>query len=223
MAAAVPPNRRRADRKLRGTEVVFETIVTNNGTDSATDIEVVNEIPQGMEAVPGSGDCFERRSGVVTCTLAFLIAGTSGTIDVAYAIPASAEPGTVLFAISTATSSQADSDGADNTVEYGATVTADADLTLEMVVSPDSVLVGNDIVYALAITNNGPSDARNVTVVDTLPDGLAFVSADEADAALDAFSQTVETARVIGEIVPGEKKVQYQGELRYETAQQEQP
>lgn len=51
---------------------------------------------------------------------------------------------------------------------------------------------------------------------------VVIVSASEADAAIDAFSQTVEMARIIGEIVPGESRVQYKGELRYENGNGEQ-
>jgi phosphoribosylformylglycinamidine cyclo-ligase len=44
---------------------------------------------------------------------------------------------------------------------------------------------------------------------------LLIVSADEADKALDAFSQAGEEAVVVGRIVPGENVVNYTGTLQY--------
>jgi uncharacterized repeat protein (TIGR01451 family) len=39
------------------------------------------------------------------------------------------------------------------------------------------VYVGEDITYELAVANAGPADATGVTLVDTLPVGVTFVSA----------------------------------------------
>jgi uncharacterized repeat protein (TIGR01451 family) len=51
-----------------------------------------------------------------------------------------------------------------------------ADVALTKTASPDPVEVGNNLVYTLSITNNGP-DAANVTLDDTLPTNATFVSA----------------------------------------------
>ena len=49
--------------------------------------------------------------------------------------------------------------------------------------------VGDPLEFTLAVSNAGPSEARNVSVTDTLPVGLEFVSATGTDwtcAAVDA-------------------------------------
>src|SRR5262249_40364358 len=38
------------------------------------------------------------------------------------------------------------------------------------------VKAGNQLTYTLTATNNGPSNATGVTIVDTLPSGVSFVS-----------------------------------------------
>ncbi|MCC7201161.1 MAG: DUF11 domain-containing protein [Nitrospirae bacterium] len=52
-----------------------------------------------------------------------------------------------------------------------------ADLSLIKTDSPDPVNVGQSLTYILNITNNGPTQANNVIVTDTLPAGVTFVSA----------------------------------------------
>ena len=54
---------------------------------------------------------------------------------------------------------------------------AEADLSLTKTDSPDPVTVGNNLTYAVTVTNNGSSAATGVKVTDTLPLGVTFVSA----------------------------------------------
>ena len=53
----------------------------------------------------------------------------------------------------------------------------DADLSLTKTSNAASVTTGENIVYTLVVTNNGPGDAANVVLADSLPAGVAFVSA----------------------------------------------
>ena len=51
------------------------------------------------------------------------------------------------------------------------------DLALETTAEPDPVGLGKELDYTITVTNRGPQDAANVTLTDTLPDGVEFVSA----------------------------------------------
>jgi uncharacterized repeat protein (TIGR01451 family)/uncharacterized repeat protein (TIGR02543 family) len=51
-----------------------------------------------------------------------------------------------------------------------------ADLSITNSASPNPVVTGSNATYSLTVTNNGPSDASNVTVTDNLPGNMAFVS-----------------------------------------------
>ncbi len=52
-----------------------------------------------------------------------------------------------------------------------------ADLSIAKYDSPDPVAAGADLTYTLIVTNNGPSDASGVSVIDNLPAGTVFQSA----------------------------------------------
>ena len=52
-----------------------------------------------------------------------------------------------------------------------------ADLSLTKTASPNPGQVGVNLSYRITATNNGPANATNVVVTDTLPAGITFVSA----------------------------------------------
>jgi uncharacterized repeat protein (TIGR01451 family) len=52
-----------------------------------------------------------------------------------------------------------------------------ADLVLTLVGPSDPVLLGNNLAYAITISNRGPATATGVVALDTLPPTLNFVSA----------------------------------------------
>jgi uncharacterized repeat protein (TIGR01451 family) len=66
-----------------------------------------------------------------------------------------------------------------------------ADLSVTKSDSPDPVRVGNNLTYTLTITNNGPAAATGVTVTDTIPKGVSFVSATSSQGSCTRSSRTV--------------------------------
>ena len=70
-------------------------------------------------------------------------------------------------------------DSSNNTSEFSVNALAQgaADLALTKMDNPDPAPAGGPLVYTLSVTNNGPTTANNVTLVDTLPAGVTFQSA----------------------------------------------
>ncbi|MFZ2098783.1 MAG: DUF11 domain-containing protein, partial [Anaerolineales bacterium] len=63
-------------------------------------------------------------------------------------------------------------------VEVPVTLTVQSvDLAITKTGDPEPVKVGDELTYTLLVTNDGPQDATGVTVADTLPAGVTFVSA----------------------------------------------
>ena len=52
-----------------------------------------------------------------------------------------------------------------------------SDLSVGMVATPQPGIAGAQLTYTLSVTNNGPATATSVSVADTLPAGVSFVSA----------------------------------------------
>jgi len=52
-----------------------------------------------------------------------------------------------------------------------------ADLALTTTASPSPATVGEQLVYTHVVTNNGPNDSATTTLTNTLPEGVALVSA----------------------------------------------
>ncbi len=59
------------------------------------------------------------------------------------------------------------------------TVAPETDLAISKLDDPDPVRVNQPLTYTLTVSNLGPDNATGVTVVDTLPAGVTFVSATE--------------------------------------------
>jgi uncharacterized repeat protein (TIGR01451 family) len=74
------------------------------------------------------------------------------------------------------------------------TLTPETDLGITKTDSADPVIPGDPLTYTLTITNAGPSDASSVTVVDTLPSAVTFVSSNPPAPTCDLAGATLTCA-----------------------------
>ncbi|RPJ20799.1 MAG: DUF11 domain-containing protein, partial [Planctomycetaceae bacterium] len=73
-----------------------------------------------------------------------------------------------------------------------------ADLAIGVVGSPNPVMLGQDLTYFITVSNLGPGSATSVAVIDTLPPGVAFVSASPARYTLVDRSLTFTNLGTVG-------------------------
>jgi uncharacterized delta-60 repeat protein/uncharacterized repeat protein (TIGR01451 family) len=76
-----------------------------------------------------------------------------------------------------------------------------ADRSLAAEASPNPVAPNNDLVYTLTVSNGGPDAAVGVTVTDTVPAGVTFVSAAASQGSCTGTATVVCTLGTIGPAV----------------------
>ena len=121
----------------------------------------------------------------MTCTLGTLSPSQSIPIALTVQVGPGVAAGTIIQ--NTASVSHADTDPtpANNTSTASAPpVTTIADLSTTKAAVEASVTPGATFTYQIVVTNNGPANALNVLVTDTLPAPLAFVSSPSGCAAV---------------------------------------
>jgi uncharacterized repeat protein (TIGR01451 family) len=156
-----------------GDTITYIVTLGNSGPDSATNVEVRDELPTGLTFVSAttSQGAYDHTTGV--WTVGTVTTSTPQSL-VIQAVVVSPHPQTNSAEISHA--DQFDPGAADNV----ATVTVtpqQADLALAKTVNNPLPHEGETITYTVTVGNNGPDAATNAQVTDPLPSGLVFVSA----------------------------------------------
>jgi len=171
----------------------FQVDVTNNGVLPATGITVTDVFPAGMTfasigtvgnpgVLPAGVTVASTVGDTTTFDLADLANGASRSFLVIANIPA----GVFGNLVNTVTVDGAEPDNDPTNNQATATVAlTETDLSILKTVEtttgnpipPATVQSGQTIVYRLIAANAGPDDATGVTVVDTLPPDVTFVSA----------------------------------------------
>ncbi len=165
---------------LNGQPITYTLTATNSASGSpAQGVVITDVLPAGAEFVSASGaTCSTSTTGGITtvsCPVGTLTVGGTATVRVTMRPHSTGELGNTA----TVTSATHDGDTSDNTATETVTVVPAADLSLSKSVSSPSAgpyYNGQEIEYSLVVANAGPDAAQSVSVTDTLPAGLTFVS-----------------------------------------------
>jgi uncharacterized repeat protein (TIGR01451 family) len=166
------------------TDVTFTITAGNNGPDSGS-ISLTDTLPGTMtfqsitqtsgpsfpcptQPTPGSG-------GTINCT-ATLLAGESATFSLVTHIPPGTPQGTVFTNEATVSGNSVDPNGENNSASASVTVPIpQADVGVQKL-GPDSAAPNTDVAYTITVNNSGPDAADSVSLTDTLPGTMTFVS-----------------------------------------------
>lgn len=164
-----------------GDLVTFTLTLANNGPGAATNVLVSDPLPLGLSfqsATPTVGS-YDSLSGI--WSVGTLPAGVPAALSI------QAQVNSVVPQTNSAVASadQFDPDATNNSASVVATPQR-ADLAMSKTVSNATPNVGDPLTYTVTITNLGPDAATSVSVQDTLPAGVPFVSATPSQGAFDS-------------------------------------
>lgn len=174
-----------------GSNVTYTIDLTNAGPSTATGVVLTDDVPNGMTFVSGTldGQDATLSGDIVTFSSITLDDGEvqSATLIFTVGVDASGS----ITNTANVTADPGESDPSDNTATEDVDVTAQADLSVTKSVNQTGAKPGDTLVYTIIVTNQGVSTADASTAVDTLPDGVTFVSGTGPDGDLSAVNGVV--------------------------------
>jgi uncharacterized repeat protein (TIGR01451 family) len=161
-----------------GSTITYTLVAHNAGPTAALNVTLTDTLPVGftlvsLTAVNTNPDNFVP-TGSNTVTAATMGAGNTDIFQVVVVASPGLTAGSVATDTATITSTTPDPNLGNNTSTSTATIVDSADLTV-VKTGPTTVTAGTDVTYTLTLTNNGPSNAQNVNLTDTLPSGLSRI------------------------------------------------
>ena len=159
--------------------LTYTLTVTNYGPSTATGVSLSDTLPGSVSLVSSNASLggVSVVSGQVTWSVGTLPINTGASLTLVV------KPSAVGSLTNSCYVQGNESDP--NLVNNAATAitTVDsikADLVLSMVGAPNPLYNGNNVTYTITVTNAGPATAPGVTVTNTLPPSVIFVSASPA-------------------------------------------
>ncbi len=152
--------------------LTYTITVSNAGPSTATGVTLTDVLPSGVTLVSSNASPGSWSSNLV-CDIGTLVMNATATATL---VVSDSTPGLVTNSV-TAAADESDANPALNTASVvTAVVTPSADVAVGLADAPNPVLTGNHLTYTISVTNFGPATATGVTVTDTLPAGVTFVS-----------------------------------------------
>jgi uncharacterized repeat protein (TIGR01451 family) len=169
-----------------GLNVTYTIVLTNNGPSDAQTVSLSDAVPANTTfvsfAAPGgwtTSTPVVGATGTVTTNNALLVAGSSATFTLVVNVNSSTSAGTIITNTATATSATPDPTSPNSSTSTASVATGIADLSVTKTSSPNQpqIPANTDVTYTITVTNLGPANASGVTLTDTIPANITFVSA----------------------------------------------
>lgn len=167
-----------------GDELTYSFEVGNNSANPATDVTAIITLPTAFSSITASTDIDNSTCSVndtkITCIFGDDIEQTDKANIIVKATPSAAGDFDVDAQVTTA-KTDSDNDNNSDTATVAVKPKSDLAISIEDSDDPDGfIYAGTNLTYTITVKNNGPSDATNVKIKDTLPTGVTFVSANSS-------------------------------------------
>lgn len=170
------------------TDVAYTVTILNTGPDTSQFVNLDDTIPGGMtfvSAAQNSGPAFDCTplpavggTGTMSCRIDNFAAGSSSVFTFVFHIPTGTAPGTTFVNLATASAELPLDPNSENDTAVAVTTVspppqADVSVTKS---GPAGAGPGTDVTYTITIVNPSANSATNLSVQDTLPGPMTFVS-----------------------------------------------
>ncbi|PEV75015.1 DUF11 domain-containing protein [Bacillus cereus] len=210
--SAILTTKKSADKSIVsvGDTITYTTTITNTGNTVATNITFTSAIPANTTFIPNSVTINSVQQS-----------GAQPALGVNIPNIAPGETVTVTFQVNVISVSPSSSIMGNDTILYSYTVDPNSapattststniatnpvlDAMITMVKSVDQTLVtlGDTITYTTILTNNGNTNATNITFTDLIPNGTTFITDSVTINGLTQIGLNPNTGITIGSIAP---------------------
>lgn len=151
-----------------GQQLIYTITVTNSGPSQAEEVIISDALPAELLNQEYSFDSVIWYPWTGEYAAGSLAAGEIYTLYLRGDVDPDAQTGEMMNTVMVSSATD-DPDPNNNTYTEIITVEAAADLSVTKTASPSAVLSGEILTYTVVVSNDGPSDAANVVLSDTLP------------------------------------------------------
>ncbi len=157
-----------------GDELTYSFEVGNNSSNPATDVtaEIVLPTNLSISSVDTDTGICSTTGQKVTC-----IVGDISSTNANITVEATSSAAGNFDVEASVTTTKTDSNEDNNSDTVSVTIKPKSDIAVSLSDSSDPIYAGNNLTYTITVKNNGPSDASNIKIEDTLPSGISFISA----------------------------------------------
>ena len=160
-----------ASEVVLGESLTYIITVTNNGDGDATNVQVVDIIPDGLTVTTSNPTAETNEAGNLLWTIASLPAGQSAS-----------------FTVSGDTNSAGIITNVSQVTDRGQTLNAQVQSTaltpgISLAKTGNAaVYIGGERTYTITATNSGEAPLTGITITDSIPSGMTYVSSSDSGA-----------------------------------------
>ncbi|MBK9711345.1 MAG: DUF11 domain-containing protein [Kouleothrix sp.] len=156
-----------------GDTASFTIVVSNSGAGTAKGVTLTDNLPAGVawSISPAVTGC-DIQTGTLSCSLGDLAAGDSVTIHIS-GVTDAADCGTLHNLATVAATNERASDEQNNSDDADIVVNC-PNVTVVKTADSGTISAGDTAAFTIVVSNSGTGIARNVTLTDSLPAGVAW-------------------------------------------------
>lgn len=190
------------DLAAPGDKLTYTVNYENYGYGPAADVTIVDKLPEHVSYVSATnGGVYDSATHTVKWNVGTVDIGQGGQVSVTVELDPVFVAGTSTLtnSASISTSTPGEMDLTDNTASDPTDVFAKAELSITKKAAPEPVDAGTNLTYTVDWVVGGNAFADAVTIVDTLPGNVSFVSATDGGL-YDPTQRTV--TWLLGDVTP---------------------